>query len=116
MKLNNPFFLVFLSSVIGDVPKNMAEATGLPFVACQLILTCIVYFGLVFFILALTENNANQIWIWFVSSFFIVALLSVIEWMPMGFGIMVILVLIVALLYAVKVRDVIGGKWGGGNE
>lgn len=92
---------------IMQVPERLSNALGIPLIASQLFVSGIF---LVMFLLPCAIWSKDNVIPSLIVGFVVLGFLIVIDWIP--YWIMLIVAMIVALMYAGKMRDFITGSGG----
>lgn len=120
LKASIPLFLVFIVlSMIGPVyapdtvdisefPQRVADAMGLSLIAGQLLASSLVLCLFLFPVMLLMNKRHNQSVAVLIVGISVMGFLIAATWLPYWF--LLIIVLIVAMMYAGKMRDFLGGS------
>lgn len=120
LKASIPLFLVFIVlSLIGSVyapdvvdvsefPQRLADAMGLQLIAGQLLASALVLALFLLPTLLLTNKYNSQSMAVLLMGISVMGFLIAATWLPYWF--LLIIVLIVAMMYAGKMRDFLGGS------
>lgn len=101
------FQLILLAIDVSQVPQRIADMLGLPLLAGQMLISIIFMCLLMFPAMLLTNKWASQSLAVLVVGIGSMGFLIAAGWLPYWF--MLIIALIVALMYAGKMRDFVGG-------
>lgn len=108
-----PLFLVFsIPSVyaedvdLSQIPNNLAEKTGIPLFAGQLLCSAIILFMFLLPLTILTRKRGSSWLAELIVGFIILGVCIALGWLP--YWIMLVICLIVAGMYASKMKNVFG--------
>lgn len=102
------FNLIILAIDISQVPQRIADMLGLPLLAGQMLISIIFMCLIMFPALLLTNKWSSQSLAALITGIGAMGFLIAAGWLPYWF--LLIICLIVALMYASKMRDFLGGK------
>lgn len=103
-------FLLLASAEAFDItklPEAVGKALGIGTFGGQMLLSVVIFVG---FIIPIAIFGKGNIYLQIAGSVLILAFLVAIGWL--NIGIFIIIVLAIALMWSMKVRDVFGGRGG----